>query len=663
MSESGETPHPHEVDRLQTLMERVGESDERIEKLVTVAALDAETYADLRDLYERKAAQIITKDVFYPYESVDGAFGIGTDPDGTRIGLTREQVNEHLLLVGMTGAGKTTFFYNLMATAADHDVPFMVFDFKNDYRHLVQHQDVLVVNWRDFKFNPLAPPPGVQPGKWGEILADTFAHATDLLIGSESYFLEQLRLLYGLYEDTATDEYPSLFALRDMVAADEVRPASPRFKYKERVQSRLSMMTGFSGDIFDCSRGYPIEALLDRNVALELKEPNQYVTNFVVEVLLTWIFYYRDAMGHRQGLRHLIMFDEAKRVFDVNRSRQPASGYPPIDDLVGKLREFGEGLIVADHEPSKLSDSLKANTHAKLWLTLGSGTDVQEMARTFGLDPEETEFTRTMQKGEALFKLADRDPVPILLPDYTLDKSMTEDEIRERMKPELAALDAQGRVRPDRFNEYLGITSEEDTEDETTAVGEIAEALLASVTEAPFLSMSERYEAIDVDSKNGTAAKNELVTLDLVREVAVPTGRPGRNPTLLELTAAGQDVLDERGYDVPETGRRGIVHRYWQQQVKDYYEVQGFEVVIEFAVESQRIDVYAERADETIAIEVACSPEHEVTNIEKCLDAGVDEVQVVYIEEAVKDRIQSTVLETFGQVPEQVVFKPISAFV
>lgn len=668
MADSGHDPeaypHPRELDRLQDLMEQVGESDERQDDLLTLAALDAETYTDLLELYQRKAAQVVTKDVFYPYDPFDGEFSIGTDPDGRSLGLTREQVNEHLLLVGMTGRGKTTFFYNLMDTCTAKAVPYMVFDFKNDYRHLAAEQDLLVINWRDFKFNPLQPPPGVQPEKWGETLADTFAHATDLLIGSESYFLEQLRFLYHLYDaDTTTEQWPSLFELRDLVAADEITKASPKFKYKERVESRLSMMTGFSGDIFDCSRGYPIDALLDRNVAFELKEPNQYVTNFVVEALLTWIFYYRDAQGQRQGLRHLIMFDEAKRVFDVNRSRQPASGYPPIDDLVGKIREFGEGLIVADHEPSKLSDSLKANTNAKLWLTLGSGTDVQEMARTFGLDPEETDFTRTMQKGEALFKLADRDPVPVLLPDYELDKSMTEADIRDRMEPKLAALDSHERHRPDQFNEYCGITADdEDTGEDTTEVGEIAEALLASVTDTPFLSMSERYEAVDMDSKNGTVAKNELVTLGLVQEVEVPTGKPGRNPKLLELTAEGRTVLTNRGYDVPETGRRGIVHRYWQQQVKDYYEAQGFEAEIEFSVGTQRIDVYAEREAETVAVEVACSPEHEVTNIEKCLDYGVDQVQVVYLEETVKDRVESAVQEAFGHVPDRVAFLPISAF-
>lgn len=561
MANRDEYPQPYELDRLQDLMERVGEDDERMNKLLTVASLDADTYRDLLDIYQRKAAQVVTKDVFYPYPLIRGEFPLGTDPDGRPIGLSREQLNEHLLLVGMTGSGKTTFFYNLMDTCAEKVVPFMIFDFKNDYRHLVAEQELLVLNWRDIKFNPLQPPPGVQPGKWGEILADTFAHATDLLIGSESYFLEQLRLIYELYDaDTTTTQYPSLVELRDLIAVDRISTASPKFKYKERVASRLEMMTGFSGDIFDCSAGYPLEDLLERNVAFELKEPNQYVTNFFVEAVLTWIFYYRDAQAHRQRLRHVILFDEAKRVFDVNRSRQPASGYPPIDDLVGKVREFGEALVVADHEPSKLSDSLKANTNTKLWLTLGSGQDISEMARTFGLDRDEVDFTRTMEKGKALLKLAAIDPLPIHLPNYQLDKTLTEAAIRHQMEPELAKLEFQERHRPQSFQ--IAIGTEEATEDDTAdGVGDVAEALLASVNDAPFLGMAERYNELGVGSKTGTVAKNELLTLDLVREVEIRTGTPGRNPKLLELTATGREVLAERGYDIAETGQAGIEHR------------------------------------------------------------------------------------------------------
>lgn len=33
-------------------------------------------------------------------------------------------------------------------------------------------------------------------------------------------------------------------------------------------------------------------------------------------------------------------------------------------------------MVVADHEPSKLTDSLKANTNVKLWISQGGGHDI-----------------------------------------------------------------------------------------------------------------------------------------------------------------------------------------------------------------------------------------------------------------------------------------------
>lgn len=664
MSNRSNFPNQDDLDELQELMERVGEDADRVEKVVQVAAVDMEFYEDMRGLYQRQAAQLATKDAYYPYTALNGEFMIGTDLEGRPLGVTRRELNEHMLVVGRSGAGKTTFFYNLMDTCQEKDLPFMVFDFKNDYRHVADDFDLTVINWRDLKFNPLQPPPGVPVAKWGEVVAETYAHATDLLIGSESYFLERLRQLYSLYKTEIEDKtYPSLFELRDVVRAHTVTQSSPRFRYKERVKGRLNMMTGFSGEIFDCSQGYPIEELLDRNVVFELQEPNQYVTNFVIEAILTWIFYYRDAMTHRRGLRHVILFDEAKRVFSADREQQPEAGYPPVTELLGRVREFGEALVVADHEPSKLSDSVKANTNVKLWMSLGSGHDIEEMAATFGIEGDQVDFTRTLSRGEAVVATAEASPVPIRLPPFYVEEATAEDNIRDRMEDVLDQLSFVERVRPLQFREAIGEHLEEDSEDDDeTGIGTVAERLLASVNEKPFLSISERYEAIDTGMKTGNTAKNELLTLDLVREVEVKTRKPGRNPKLLELTAEGRSVLERRGYEVVETGRRGIVHRYWQQQAKEYYEEQGFEVEIEHAVGQQSIDVYAERADEVVAIEVACSPEHELENVEKCLAYGVDRVEVAFLEESVRDRVEAEVREAFGQVPDRVEFVSVSVF-
>ncbi|NUB91185.1 ATP-binding protein [Haloterrigena sp. SYSU A121-1] len=670
-----DTPSREELAELQEMLELVGLSAEKIKQILSMAAMDRDAYGSFVEMYRPQVEEIESRDTYYdwdyPFESYDGDFRIGTNPEGQPVGLTREQLNEHMLIVGRTGAGKTTLFYNLMDECAGMDLPFLVFDFKNDYRHLAEHRDLLVVNWRDLKFNPLQPPPGVRTARWAEVMADTWTHAMGLWKASRGYFIRKLRELYRFY-DTEAGEWPSLFELLELVRADEIPYASPRYRYKERLDNRLTGMTGFSGEVFDCSQSYPFEEFLDRNVVVELQEPIEDVQVFVVEALLTWIFYYRVAQGHRQGLRHVVLFDEAKHVFDVNRERDSDSPNPPISTLMGQVREFGEALIVADHEPSKLSDSLKANTNAKLWMSLGSGKDTDEMAQTFGLDAEETEYTRTFEKGEALLKLADRDPVPVALPDYQLEKSMTETEIRERMRSELDSLDWAERMQPSLFQSEVGEDSsgDEPTEqDENAGDGDddepdaVAEALLVSIVEEPFLSVSERYDMVGVGSKKGTAAKEELVALDLVSEETVRNGKRGKNPTLLELTEKGHTVLEDRGYDVPGTGRRGIEHRYWQHQIKEFYESDGFDVEIEHAVGSESIDVYVERGVVSIAVEVARSAWHEVENIRKCLDYEVNRVEVVYLEDSVRDQIRSAVEDEFGGVPDLVEFVPVSEYV
>jgi DNA polymerase III delta prime subunit len=652
-------PDPEDLTELQELMERAGVGDRRMKQLLTVAAVDPDAYTDFLEIYQQKVAQVVDKDIFYPYPDVRGRFRVGTDPDGTPVGVSAEGLNEHLLVVGRTGVGKTTVFYNLLDALTGEQVPWLVFDFKSDYRHLARHRDILVINWRDLKFNPLQPPPGVAVGQWGEVLADTVAHSLGFLQGSQGYLLNKLNELYGYYP-TDDGVYPSLFELLELVKDDSFPMASPRFKYQERMINRLAMLTGFSGQIFECSSGFPIEALLDRNVVLELKEPNQYTTNLAIETILTYIFYYRDAMGQRGRLRHAVLFDEAKRVFDRNRE-QDAASFSPADELSAQVREFGESLIVADQEPSKLSDSIKANTYAKLWMSLSSGHDTGEMRQTFGLDAEETDFTRTMGKGEGLFKLADSEPVPVELPDYRLDKSMTEDEIRELMAAEIGELDWAERQRPDPFTAVVGEeVSEPTAEDE--GLSEAAEALLVNVNETPFAGMTERYDDLSLSSEQGTGAKAELLDRELVRETSVSTGKPGRNPTFLELTDAGKGVLEDHGIDVSPEGMGGPEHRYWQQQIREFYAVDGYDVEIEYGLSDGSIDVYANDGDEAIACEVARSAEHEVANIKKCLREEPDRIRVVYIDAEVKNRIQSQLTEELGFVPDRVEFAPVSAF-
>ena len=138
-----------------------------------------------------------------PFEQYDQPFGLnrlrlGTSSTGAIVTLDTEYLTKHLLTVGQSGSGKTTLFYNLMWQL---EAPFWSFDLKQDYRHLAQeNEELLVLPWREFRFNPLKPPPGVPPRRWAQVFSEIFGHATALLSGSKNYLLKQLVTLYQLYD-------------------------------------------------------------------------------------------------------------------------------------------------------------------------------------------------------------------------------------------------------------------------------------------------------------------------------------------------------------------------------------------------------------------------------------------------------------------------------
>jgi len=145
--------------------------------------------------------------------------------------------------VGQSGAGKATLLYNLLRQVT---VPFWCFDLKQDYRHFIADDvDVLVIPWRQFKFNPLKPPAGTPPRRWAQVIAEIFGHATALLSGSKNYLLKQLLTLYDYYDlFTAVEPpYPSLFELQQLLAADNINYVRKTADYCDTVQNRLDALT------------------------------------------------------------------------------------------------------------------------------------------------------------------------------------------------------------------------------------------------------------------------------------------------------------------------------------------------------------------------------------------------------------------------------------
>lgn len=579
---------------------------------------------------------------------------------GQRITLEEDQLTRHLLAVGQSGSGKTTLFYNLISQL---DRPFWAFDLKQDYRHLLEEdEELLVLPWNELKFNPLKPPPGVSPRRWAQVFTEMFGHSTSLLSASKNYLLKQtvfLYKLYGLFVENA-EPYPSLHELETLIQKDKVNPSSKTANYRDTVLNRIEAMNLVAGTIFDCSEGYPIEELLERNVVFEFDGLGRDIQNFLMETLFAYVYAYRVAQNHRNtGLRHVFLLDEGKRVFSVYKERQDAAGLPEIDELTAKMREFGEGLIVGDQEATKLTDSIKANTYTKFLLPSGDHKQFQAIAQSLNLTSQQKQAAYNLDVGEAILQTGNQPPLYLKLDNYALDKDVSEERLQRLQAENWESLSSTPRETTTEYTQVVAPGRSEKLEqpeilEDPTGKLELSsdgKQFLRDVVERPFTQLTERYSRFPSTYK-GNKAKNEVVDAGLIIERNVKTGQGKRK--LLQLTKKGRKHAENKlGLDTNSRGRGGIVHQYWQHHIKHLFDEAGWPAELEM----YDADIYVQFGFMELVIEVAMGDNpREIEHVEKHLQRGFDTIWILTQTTEVQDGLRQR-LEEKDLLSDRVVFR------
>jgi hypothetical protein len=303
----------------------------------------------------------------------------------------------------------------------------------------------------------------------------------------------------------------------------------------------------------------------------------------------------------------------------VYKERQDASGIPEIDELTAKMREFGEGLIVADQEASKLTDSIKANTYTKLLLPTAGRKQFEAVSEAMKLSQRQMEFAQQLDIGEAVVQVGSRDPVPVKIENYELEKEVTGSLLEKRQAESWEKLRHTPRDSTPKFEQAI-LSDQEPREIPDDPEGEIevsedADRLLNDIIKNPFKSLTERYDSFS-SSYKGNKAKNELVDHGIVVERNV---RVGNQKKLLQLTEKGRDYAKSLDLEVKHRGRGGVIHRYWQTRIKNAFEEAGWDAFLE----KFDADVYINMGTTELVVEVAMGDNpREIQHVENHLERG-----------------------------------------
>jgi hypothetical protein len=354
--------------------------------------------------------------------------------------LALADLSKHTLIVGMTGSGKTNTCFNLLdqVWAEGGGVPFLVIESaKSEYRALItdpRFKGLRVFTLGDetvspFRINPFEVPKEVLVQRHIDCLKALFA-AAFVLYPPMPYVLEQS--IQEIYEDrgwelasnandrgdVSTRLFPTLSDLHSKVGT-----VIDRMGYAEEItmnvrsglQARINQLRigGGKGLMLNTHNSIPVEDLFHSPCLLELK---QVVSDdekaFLMGLILIRLYEHHDSgcMPGGPGLKHLTLIEEAHRLLR-NTSTDKGSevfanprghSIEVFTNILSEIRAFGEGIVISEQIPSKLTLDAIKNTNLKIVHRLLPEDDRRLMAGAMGLQEAQTRHLSTLAPGEAV---------------------------------------------------------------------------------------------------------------------------------------------------------------------------------------------------------------------------------------------------------------------
>ena len=373
--------------------------------------------------------------------------------------LSKNDLNKHLFVCGLTGSGKTTTVKHILKNLVQNEgIPFLVLESaKRDYRQLLAN-DIFQENLniftigdatvRPLRFNPFYIQEGVHPlvhidylkaifnasfSLYGPMpsIVEKCLHAIyikkgwDLTFGTHPNFVnvkgncEEER--YQLEEHFYC--FPTLTDLKDEINHYITTELDYKGELRDNIRTAIivrieSLCVGAKGLMFNTHDFFSIEKLLSINTILEMESlADDDDKAFFVGLVLVLISEYRQKENPavnpgmaNKGLRHLIVIEEAHRLLkNVETERTTEMmGNPKgkavevFCNILAEMRSLGQGVAVVEQIPSKISPDVIKNSNTKIVHRLVSKDDQSLLAGSLSIDDFDALYLNRLKTGHAL---------------------------------------------------------------------------------------------------------------------------------------------------------------------------------------------------------------------------------------------------------------------
>ncbi len=367
--------------------------------------------------------------------------------------LSQANLTKHLAVFGLTGSGKTNTVHHLLKQLWKNErIPFLVIEpAKAEYRALATmdefRDDLLVISAGidrtaacPLRLNPFDFDPGsdtdanrVHVLTHIDRLKATF-NASFPMYASMPYILEEAILeVYrergwnlGHSENRFVDVYREDFrdylpTLRDLYwkVTETVRRKGyfqeQQMNIEAALKARLSsLLVGAKGTMLDTPHSLPAKDLFERPVVVELENlGDDDEKSFLMGLLISRLYEYRKATFENdvtRPLKHVLVVEEAHRLLAniPDTSANQELGNPrgkavsAFVDMLSEVRSYGEGVVVVDQLPSRVSPNIVKGTGAKIVHRLLAKDDRENVGGTMGLSDEQVADLSLLRTGQCV---------------------------------------------------------------------------------------------------------------------------------------------------------------------------------------------------------------------------------------------------------------------
>ncbi|MFD3427397.1 ATP-binding protein [Nocardia fluminea] len=362
----------------------------------------------------------------------DGNIDLGAilDDADQQVGQFRvsaQTLNRHSFVAGATGSGKSQTVRHLLEGLHTERVPWLVIEpAKSEYAGMAGRIGAPVWVIRPgapdavpVGLNPLEPEPGFAIQTHIDLIRALFLAAFDAAEPFPQVLSHALIRCYtALGWDTVVGQsrYPKIVPkfpnLADLqaTALSVVDGIGYGREITDNVRGFIdvrigALRLGTPGRFFEGGYRIDIAELLQRNTVLEIEDiGNDTDKAFFIGVILIRIFeHLRLHRADATGLTHVMVVEEAHRLLRRAEPGTPAAHAVELfASLLAEIRAYGEGIIIAEQIPTKITPDVIKNTALKILHRLPAAEDRDVVGATMNLELSQSRHVVSLPPGRAV---------------------------------------------------------------------------------------------------------------------------------------------------------------------------------------------------------------------------------------------------------------------